>query len=483
MIHSADIQSVINGKRRKFFSVLAIFIVFAVMLIYSSCKPDKVVDGYEEGEEYAGGATTVFDFSENAFNHSAANLSSNEETKFSVGNSFFRQNWVIAPSSTAGRDGLGPMYNALGCSGCHLRDGRGRAPIGNEGVTGFLFRLSVSGADAHGGPMSDAVYGGQFQNLSIPGVMNEGDFSIAYQTINGIYADGTPYTLQKPVYTLSGNYGALTGLLYSPRVAPQMPGLGLLEAISEADILSSVDENDANGDGISGKANYVWDYKTQITALGRFGWKANQPNLYQQTAGAFNGDVGITSSLFPNDHCTSAQMDCKNAINGNDSAVDYELSDYQLDRVAFYSSTLAVAGRRDVKDATVLQGKKLFVSAGCAKCHIPSYTTGVHSTISAVSTQKIYPYTDLLLHDMGSELADNRSDYLANGNEWRTPPLWGIGLFNTVNHHTNYLHDGRARNLEEAILWHGGEGEDSKEKFRSLSAQERAALIKFLNSL
>lgn len=483
MIYSTHILRVVKGKHRKLFSVLAAFLVFAGMLVYSSCKPEQTASGYEQGEEYAGGATTVFDFSENAFNHSAANLSGDDETKFSVGNSFFRQNWVIAPSSTTGRDGLGPMYNALGCSGCHLRDGRGRAPMGNEGVTGFLFRLSASGTDAHGGPMPDAVYGGQFQNLSIPGVMNEGDYSIAYQTINGVYADGTSYTLQKPIYTLTGNYGSLAGLLYSPRVAPQMPGLGLLEAISEADILLKADESDADGDGVSGKANYVWDYKTQASALGRFGWKANQPNLFQQTAGAFNGDVGITSSLFPNDHCTLAQMDCKNAINGNDSAVNYELSVYQLDRVAYYSSTLAVAGRRTAKDATVLQGKQLFVNTGCAKCHTPSYTTSIHSTISVVSNQKIYPYTDVLLHDMGGELADNRPDYLANGNEWRTPPLWGIGLFNTVNHHTNYLHDGRARNIEEAILWHGGEGESAKEKFRNMTAQERAALIKFLNSL
>jgi CxxC motif-containing protein (DUF1111 family) len=179
-------------------------------------------------------ATTVFDFSENAFNHSAANLSSEEETKFVVGNSFFRQNWVIAPSSTSGRDGLGPIYNALGCSGCHLRDGRGRAPIGNEGVTGLLFRLSVSGTDLHGEPMPHPVYGGQFQNLAIPSVQPEGDFSISYLIEQGTYSDGETYSLQRPTYALNGNYGSLAGVLTSPRVAPQMPGLGLLEAISEA---------------------------------------------------------------------------------------------------------------------------------------------------------------------------------------------------------------------------------------------------------
>lgn len=459
-----------------------IFLV-SLLFVIEGCKPETTDGGYEKGEENAGGQTTLFDFSENAFNHSSPNLSNDEETIFSVGNSFFRQNWVIAPSSTVGRDGLGPLYNALSCSGCHLRDGRGRAPLAGEGVTGFLLRLSVSGSDAHGGPNPHPIYGTQFQPLSIPGVLSEGNFQISYQEILGSYPDGKIYYLQQPDYSLSGNYSALNGVLFSPRVAPQMIGLGLLEAISEADILLQADELDANGDGISGKPNYVWEMKSGSTQLGRFGWKANQPSLLQQTAGAFNGDIGITSSLFPTDHCTSSQLDCKNAINGNDSASNYELSDYQLHRVTFYSSTLAVAGRRNAKSPQVLEGKKLFSTIGCANCHTPSYTTSQHPEISALSFQKIYPYTDLLLHDMGSELADNRSDYLANGNEWRTPPLWGIGLFQTVNKHTNYLHDGRARNVEEAILWHGGEGEKSKQSFKSLSESQRQSLMVFLKSL
>ncbi|MFN8298018.1 MAG: di-heme oxidoredictase family protein [Chitinophagales bacterium] len=453
------------------------------LVLLQNCKPEKGMDGYEAGEEYAGGTSTIFDFSENAFNHASPALTGDDETKFSVGNSFFRSNWVIAPSSTTGRDGLGPMYNALGCSGCHLKDGRGRAPIGNEGVTGLLFRLSLPGTDAHGGPMPDPVYGGQFQNLAIPGVSSEGNFSISYQTLAGTYEDGTPYTLQNPQYTLNGNFGPLSGLLISPRVAQQMCGLGLLAGIRESDLLFNVDESDANADGISGKANYVWDYKNQTVALGRFGWKANQPNLYQQTAGAFNGDVGITSSLFPSDHCTSAEMDCMNAPNGNDSGYTYELSDYQLDRVVYYASTLAVPGHRNAKNEDVLAGKKLFKDAGCAKCHIPSYTTGINNDIPQLSNQKIFPYTDLLLHDMGDGLADNRPDYLATGKEWRTPPLWGIGMFYTVNGHTNYLHDGRAQNLEEAILWHGGEGENAKENFRKMNSAQREKLILFLKSL
>lgn len=464
--------------------MLAIFFM-ASILVFSmhGCKPENSISSYEAGEENSGGATTVFDFSQNAFNHSAANLTGDDETKFSVGNSFFRQNWVIAPSSTEGRDGLGPLYNATSCSGCHFLDGRGRPPLGNEGVTGFLLRLSIAGVGAHGEPMPHAVYGGQFQTLAIPGVQPEGEVSILYENISGAFADGTTYNLQKPSYLLTGNYGLLAGVLTSPRVAPQMSGLGLLEAIAEQDILKYVDEADANGDGISGRANYVWDFKNKQQQLGRFGWKANQPSLYQQTAAAFNGDIGITSSLFPSDHCTSAQADCSQAPNGNNASDSFELSDYQLSRTAFYAATLAVPGRRSAKDEIVLKGKKLFTDIGCAKCHIPSFTTASHPEISAVSNQKIYPYTDLLLHDMGSDLADNRPDFLANGNEWRTPPLWGIGLFQTVNKHTNYLHDGRARNLTEAILWHGGEGEVSKNSFKKLSAEERLSLLKFLESL
>jgi CxxC motif-containing protein (DUF1111 family) len=476
-----------NTKINNFSSIsrmLTIFIMVGILLFsVNGCKPEKSLSGYETGEENSGGATTIFDFSQNAFNHAAPNIFGEEETKFSVGNSFFRQNWVIAPSSTEGRDGLGPLYNGLSCTGCHFLDGRGRPRIGNEGVTGFLVRLSVSGADVNGGPAPHPIYGGQLQTVGIPGVQPEGSFTISYQNIDGQFADGTTYSLQKPIYLLFGNYGALNGVLHSPRVAPQMCGLGLLEAISETDIQANADEFDLDGNNISGRANYVWDYKNSKQALGRFGWKANQPSILQQTAAAFNGDIGITSSLFPVSNCTSAQLDCNNAPNGNTAPDNFELSNYQLERVTFYSSTLAVPGRRNAKDETILYGKKMFTEIGCNQCHTPSFTTTAHSSIAALNNQKIFPYTDLLLHDMGNDLSDGRTDYLANGNEWRTPPLWGIGMFQTVNKHTRYLHDGRARNIQEAILWHGGEAENAKDRYRKLNVEQRTALIKFLESL
>ena len=264
----------------------------------------------------------------------------------------------------------------------------------------------------------------------------------------------------------------------SPRVAPAIVGMGLLEAIRESDIVSAADPNDADGDGISGRVNMVWDERKGALSMGRFGWKANVPTVEQQTAGAFLGDLGVTSLLFSQENCTEPQADCLAAPNGGSPEIGAE----RLADVVTYTQTLAVPAMRDVADPQVRQGADLFVQAGCAVCHTPQYTTAQHE-IEALSNQTIYPYTDLLLHDMGPELADGRPDFDADGQEWRTPPLWGIGLVDTVNGHTMFLHDGRARNITEAILWHGGEGSASRDVFKSFTREERDALIRFLNSL
>lgn len=458
-------------------------LVLALFLFYG-CASDTP-DGYESGEENSAGTATTFDFGENAFSHPVPGLNFDQQTWFATGNSFFKQNWVAAPSSTAGRDGLGPLMNAFSCSGCHLNDGRGEPGAGiGPSTSALLMRISIPGQDVHGGPLPDAVYGGQLQNMGIGGVQPEGSVTILYEVITGAFADGTPYELEKPVYSVSGNYGAFAQpVLLSPRVGQQVIGLGLLEAIREEDILSHEDPSDLDGDGISGKHNTVWDYTSQTMALGRFGWKANQPSILQQVAGALAGDLGITSSVFPVENCTSAQQDCMDAPNGNDAPNAFEIDDAELQRMVFYMASLSVPGRRHAKDEKVLQGKMLFMEIGCADCHIPSYTTGNYALVPSLSGQKIYPYTDLLLHDMGPGLADGRPDYLADGQEWRTPPLWGIGLIETVNGHTRLLHDGRARNLQEAILWHGGEAAPVTEKFRQLSSSEREDLLLFLQSL
>jgi len=437
----------------------------------------------EQNEQYSGGLTgTTFDESFNAFGNQVAGLSNSQLDDFAVGNSFFRNNWVIAPSTTTARDGLGPYYNAASCGGCHGMDGRGQPPTGISGFNGgMLFRLSISGTDIHGGPLAHPDYGGQLNDISIPGIPTEGEVTVTYTEMPGVYPDGKTYSLRVPAYTVSNPmYGSLSGAMISPRVAQQIPGLGILESVDEVTILSWVDEFDANGDGISGRANYVWDYINNTTALGRFGWKANQPSIAQQTAGAFLGDMGITSDYFSTENYTPAQAVYAASVPNGGSP---EISMSNLAKVIFYVRALAVPGRRNVNDQEVLNGKILFNEVGCNNCHRETMYTGNTPVINMFANQLIRPYTDLLLHDMGDDLSDNRPDYLAAGNEWRTPPLWGIGMISAVNNHTFLLHDGRARNFEEAILWHGGESEEVKNKFMQLNYLERGYIIKFLESL
>lgn len=468
-----------NLKTLVLVSVLSLAFIFG-------CKKDNeeqpVVLTAEENEELLGGQATIFLKSKMAFSLPAPGLNNDEELLFGVGNSFFNQAWVGSPASTKARDGLGPTFNARSCSSCHFKDGRGRAPEPGEiHNNGYLIRLSVPGTGAHNSPKPDPKYGGQLQDHSLQSVPTEGAFSITYTEIKGKFADGTPYSLRKPEVTINNlGYGALSGgIMTSSRVAPQMIGLGLLDAIPEETLLAKADPNDANGDGISGRPNYVWDVAKKKIVIGRFGWKANQPNVFQQSAGAFLGDMGITTSMFPNQNCPDGQTDCQNSPDGGTP----EISDRNMFNVALYSSSLAVPARRNWKDAQVLKGRNVFRSLGCNNCHLEKISTGKHDYIPAMSNQVIRPYTDLLLHDMGEELADNRPDHEANGKEWRTPPLWGIGLFEAVNGHTNYLHDGRARNLMEAVLWHGGEAEQQKQKVLELSKEERNALIAFLKDL
>ena len=428
-----------------------------------------------------GGDTTAFTTTRNAFGLSARNLTTEQRRTFAVGNSFFRQNWVNAPASTEARDGLGPTFNALSCSSCHLLDGRGKPPDGpGDGERGLLLRLSIPGIDEHGGPLPEPVYGGQLQDRAIVGVPIEGELVVTYQEIPGQFDDGELYSLRRPVYQFRGlNFGSMRpDTLVSPRVAPAIIGMGLLEAIPETDIIVAADPGDADGDGISGRVNMVWDERKGAMSLGRFGWKANQPSVEQQTAGAFLGDLGVTSSLFPEENCTAPQVDCLSAPNGGSPEIGTE----RLAKVVLYTQILAVPAMRDIGDPQVQEGAALFLQAGCAFCHTPKHTTGTHE-LNAVSNQTIYPYTDLLLHDMGMELTDGRPDFEAGGQEWRTSPLWGIGLVETVNGHTMFLHDGRARNLNEAILWHGGEGAASRDTFKAFTKAERDALIRFLKSL
>ena len=426
-----------------------------------------------------GGDTTRFSAGRNAFDLSAHNLTNEERRVFEIGDSFFEQNWVTAQASTAARDGLGPTFNAQSCSSCHADDGRARPPSGDDDpVRGLLLRLSVPGPD---GPQDVPAYGGQLQDRAILGVVPEGALRIRYDEIEGAYPDGTPFSLRRPTYSVANPaFGEPPdGLMTSPRIAPANIGMGLLEAIPESRILALADPEDADGDGISGRPNTVWDARADAPALGRFGWKAGQPTVELQTANAFLHDIGITSDILPAQNCPPAQTACQAAPDGGSP----EISEDRLAKVTFYTSVLAVPAMRGADDPQVKRGARAFAAANCVACHVPRHETADDHPLRPARGQVIFPYTDLLLHDMGEGLADGRPDGLATGSEWRTPPLWGIGLVETVNGHTNFLHDGRARNLEEAILWHGGEAEKSRDAFMDMPKGERAALIEFLKSI
>ena len=442
----------------------------------------------EPGEARSGGDTTVGKADRNAFSMPSANLSPSRRLDFSVGNSFFRSPWVIAPSTTTARDGLGPLFNTNACQNCHIKDGRGHPPAPDAvNSVSMLVRLSIPDQPAYArlieqtGVVPEPVYGAQLQDMAVPGVAPEGKVRVEYQPVLVHFKDGTAVELQKPTLQITQlGYGPMhPDTRFSARVAPPMIGLGLLEAIPEEAILANAN----TGDGVSGRPNRVWDDAQQKTVLGRFGWKAGQPNLNQQNVHAFSGDMGLTTSLRPVDDCTPAQTDCLQAPNGNGPDGEPEVSDNILRLVEFYTRNLAVPARRDVGSPQVLAGKNLFYQAGCASCHTPTFTTSANAAEPELANQVIHPYSDLLLHDMGDGLADNRTEFAASGRDWRTAPLWGIGLTRTVSGHTRFLHDGRARNLLEAVLWHGGEAEPARQQVLQFDAGQRAALLAFLNSL
>jgi CxxC motif-containing protein (DUF1111 family) len=433
-------------------------------------------------EASPGGETTnTFLFGPSAFIPAASNITRENQRLFATGNGFFNQAWITAPASNDSRDGLGPLFNARACADCHFKDGRGRPPVvEGEGFVSMLLRLSVPG-ERGGAPVPEPNYGGQLQPFGVNGVPGEGTPRVLYRSITGEYADGEQYELLEPTYLIEEPaHGPLhSDLLVSPRVAPAMIGLGLLEAIDEARLMELTDPDDANADGVSGRVNRVQDIATNSVTVGRFGWKAEQPSVKQQSAGAFLGDIGVTSSLFPMRECSGTQLQCQAAASGGEP----EISDRLLERVARYAELLAVPARLEYTEPGVLRGKARFDELECDACHVPSHRTAPDAELEELRDQLIWPYTDLLLHDMGEGLSDHRPSAEAEGNEWRTPPLWGLGLYPSVNGHDRLLHDGRARGVAEAVLWHGGEGAAAREAFVQLSADERADLVTFVESL
>jgi CxxC motif-containing protein (DUF1111 family) len=443
----------------------------------------------------AGAATVRATQTADAFSSSSANIAFDREMDFKLGNGLFRKTWIAAPASTLASDGLGPLYNARGCQDCHLKDGRGHVPAKGDAAVSMFLRVSIPGGtppaaiEGYLSTLPDPTYGGQLQDFAAPGQPAEGTMQITTTDLPVTLADGTIITLRAPTYTFTNlAYGPLhPGAMLSPRIAPQMIGLGLLEAIPAADILALQDPDDTNHDGISGRANIVPSVEYNLPMLGRFGLKAGTPTVREQSAGAFSGDMGLSTPLHPNPwgDCTTAQPDCLSAKHGQEPGIrdGLEVDTKTLDLITFYARNLGVPERRYVDDPDVLRGKEIFYAAQCAACHIPKHVTNRLTAQPEQSFQLIWPYTDLLLHDMGTGLADNRPEGRATGTEWRTPPLWGIGLTEQVSGHTQFLHDGRAKSLLEAVLWHGGEGQAARDAVIALPTPDRDALLLFLESL
>ena len=461
-------------------------------------RPTTDFSKAEQFEPMEGGAATSRKpVNQDAFSHSSANLTFEEEATFKLGNALFRKLWVSSPSSTQSSDGLGPLFNARACQSCHLKDGRGHPPEGNSDATSMFLRLARQAETAEERQalstkkalnFPDPTYGGQLQDLAVPGLASEGRMAISYDEVPVTLGDGTVLSLRKPAYSVTNlSHGPLhPATTLSPRVTPPMIGLGLVEQIHPADILARADPEDRDEDGISGKPSVVRDELSGELTLGRFGWKASTPSIRQQSANAFAGDIGISTPEVPRywGDCTEAEQQCLSLPSGVQERLGtVEAPPPVMDLVTFYSQNLAVPARRAADAADVLAGKRIFYELGCISCHTPKFVTRRDAPNKALAFQLIWPYSDFLLHDMGDGLSDGQAVGDATGTEWRTPPLWGIGLTKRVNGHTFFLHDGRARNLAEAILWHGGEGRKAREGFEGLPAEDRDALIKFLELL
>ena len=433
-----------------------------------------------------GGEGTVDTTGPRAFRSIAANADNTLVAPFLFGQRIFDVVWDHDPVISPVLDGLGPLFNRTSCRECHEGNGRGRPPeyVGQR-MKSMLVRISIPGSGPHGGPNPVPNYGDQIQDRAVVGVAPEAQAIINYDEIPGEFADGTPYSLRKPTVTfVNMAYGELPAeTLASARVAAPVIGLGLLQTVPEETLRALADPDDENGDGISGRVNMAWDANAKKMAPGRFGWKANVPSLRHQSAGAALGDMGLTSPIFAEDLCEPVQADClamaeKIAADANAPEILEEL----FTPVEIYMLLLAVPRQRNADDPAVQRGETLFRAVGCSGCHIPTLDTG-QGPLDAISNQRIHPFTDLLVHDMGEGLADNRPDYAASGREWRTQPLWGIGLTYDVGAFNYHLHDGRARSLTEAILWHGGEAEPKREAFRNMSKEQRGDLLAFLGSL
>lgn len=476
---------------RRLFALAAASSGLAALTLLVGCNDSNTLDQ----QILAGGVATYSTTHLTRFDLPAPTLTDGEKADFYAGRALAHQPWVKAPTSTTARDGLGPLFNARSCLGCHIEGGRGTLPADDtEAVFTAFVRLSIPGEEPQLGSVPEPTYGQQIQTqatglmaqLGLPpgpdDLKPEADLRIDWQYHSHTYPDGSVVELRKPQLDLRQfSDGALhPDVLFSLRQAPGMFGTGLIAAIKQADIDALADPSDTNKDGISGRVNQVWSASEQATVPGRFGWKANRPDLEVTVAAAFADDIGISNPLFPSQPCTPAQLLCQQQPNGNNSD-GFEIPADLLELVVeFLRHTGAPAARLTEKHNA---GQMAFNLAGCQQCHQPSFTTSENAPASHLAGQRIWPYSDFLLHDMGPLLADERPDFKATGFEWRTAPLWGIGLQKTVGADLSLLHDGRARTVEEAILWHGGEAAKARALFEAMSADTRRQLIAFVEAL
>ena len=447
---------------------LAVGLVAAALAL--SPAPDQV--------DAPAGRATVQGTGREAFNQHVNDLTDDQLKTFALGDRVFGTSWVEAPSTLEQFDGLGPYFSRRSCSGCHIRDGRGLPPSGAPGDDGIYVIRLVRELDET--LMPDPNYGDQLSESALPGLAPEGHLAVHWLEQPFRFPDGEMASLRSPAFEVHDlAFGPLaldTHVL--ARLAPALTGVGLLEAIPDSAILAREDPNDRDGDGISGRVRRLVNGPEGAFEIGRFGWKADEASLVEQVSRALQMDMGITSDTRPEVDLSPAESLAAKRPEGGHPEIDTATFSALVD----YCAMLGVPARRNVTDPRVVHGSVLFTAAGCNSCHGGVYTTD-GSEFAALSKQRIEPMTDLLLHDMGSGLAEPFSDPSVSGAEWRTPPLWGLGLHNRVSGHRYLLHDGRARNLIEAILWHGGEARASRDRFVRMSSADREALLDYLDSL
>jgi CxxC motif-containing protein (DUF1111 family) len=534
-----------NSRRAKWPYMAAVIMTPIIMSGCDSSSSDKTTKeaelvAYTHVSQLGGEATAIgASDSGHGFSTPMPNLTAQELDKHLTGDAHFETAFTTAPNSEHPElDGLGPVFNNQDCNSCHQRDGRSstitlapdqdRVLLGPE--AGIFLRMSIddgqcetpsstnnycknSGVDGFGTQLFHRGVLKARHDWQDNPFIGQADVYLSYEYSTVTYTDGSTVTLKKPLFTIEQPYDVNGGnrldsailqdnVRYSPRNGMPVFGVGLLELISEADILALADEKDVDGDGISGRPNWVFDpvkaknNDTNPVSLGRFGWKASTPSVRVQSLGALRGDMGVTNPLFPDESIANTPLHESYLARtgfvdtGVDEQGNTEASQEFSDDVVFYAETLAVPARRNIDDKSVIAGAQLFTQVNCSGCHQPSFTTATGDLLlggltapDGLKGQNIYPFTDMLLHDLGDGLADNRRDFTATGVEWKTRPLWGLGLTKTVNPAAGFLHDGRAATVEEAILWHGGEAEQSKNDFMLLAKAERQSLIDFLMSL